>query len=567
MAKTIPQLTDATTVNAADELIIQQGGITKRATGAELAKGLNAINGTVNVKDFGAVGDGVADDAAAIQAAANAVLSEGCLFIPSGTYFLSTNVSVLNKRVLAHGAVFTGAGSLTAPLLETVTSNVVRTGSYLAVGKAANTDTTGKGGLLVGGGTSRSPNGVWLSLDGASNWLVAQTSKNENPTEVIVYGSSAQGYATSSSGTNSITRDWGTPFSNNWVGKTIYFLRKKFKVSTVANSNTLTVTEMDGSPVTFPSNLTEAYNYCYTTGSGLCNVSGTTITYVSGDPFVPLFFTDFEFTLNGTPVSLSSFDSVTQYTASASQPTATNVPFTWRGNINDQLTTLRVQAIQGDNEENVNLLAIAGDNFLGRHYALVAGLAGTYGQFRPIFIGSGSYTDNSYQHQIGVYPRNYVTAGQGYVSLGGVQGREGLRVYAPDASTPLANRISLQATAATFAPSFRAEGTDSDISLGMDAKGTGEFRVTQNFARTLFVAGGLASTVNWIQILASTTGNPAQVTIDANSADANVDLHFTPKGTGVVGFGTHSSLSGETVTGFITIKDATGNTRKLAVVS
>jgi len=36
MAKTIPQLTDATTVNAADELIIQQGGITKRATATEL---------------------------------------------------------------------------------------------------------------------------------------------------------------------------------------------------------------------------------------------------------------------------------------------------------------------------------------------------------------------------------------------------------------------------------------------------------------------------------------------------------------------------------------------------
>jgi hypothetical protein len=90
MAKTIPQLTDATTVNAADELIIQQGGITKRATGAELAKGLNTINGTVNVKDFGAVGDGVADDTAAIQAAVTASpASGGTVFFPAGTYKFS----------------------------------------------------------------------------------------------------------------------------------------------------------------------------------------------------------------------------------------------------------------------------------------------------------------------------------------------------------------------------------------------------------------------------------------------------------------------------------------------
>ena len=36
MPKTIPQLTDATTVGASDELVIQQGGITKRATISEL---------------------------------------------------------------------------------------------------------------------------------------------------------------------------------------------------------------------------------------------------------------------------------------------------------------------------------------------------------------------------------------------------------------------------------------------------------------------------------------------------------------------------------------------------
>jgi hypothetical protein len=100
MAKTIPQLTDATTVNAADELIIQQGGITKRATGAELAKGLNAINGTVNVKDFGAVGDGVADDTAAIQAAHN---TSKPIYYPAGTYRVTSTITISSGQFVMLG--------------------------------------------------------------------------------------------------------------------------------------------------------------------------------------------------------------------------------------------------------------------------------------------------------------------------------------------------------------------------------------------------------------------------------------------------------------------------------
>lgn len=99
MAKTIPQLTDATTVNAADELIIQQGGITKRATGAEMAKGLNTINGIVNVRDFGAVGNGVADDTAAIQAAINS--STGVVFFPNGQYRVNGDLTASNRISLA----------------------------------------------------------------------------------------------------------------------------------------------------------------------------------------------------------------------------------------------------------------------------------------------------------------------------------------------------------------------------------------------------------------------------------------------------------------------------------
>jgi hypothetical protein len=102
MAKTIPQLTDATTVNAADELIIQQGGITKRATGAELAKGLNAINGTVNVKDFGAVGDGAADDTIAIQSAIDANPGKA-IYFPGGIYKFSQQLRIKRNNTCLIG--------------------------------------------------------------------------------------------------------------------------------------------------------------------------------------------------------------------------------------------------------------------------------------------------------------------------------------------------------------------------------------------------------------------------------------------------------------------------------
>ena len=66
---------------------------------------------TVSVKDFGAVGDGVTDDTAAIQAA----LDSGCeVYVPEGTYLLNSNVTVSSEMLLTGegrgNSHFSGAG-------------------------------------------------------------------------------------------------------------------------------------------------------------------------------------------------------------------------------------------------------------------------------------------------------------------------------------------------------------------------------------------------------------------------------------------------------------------------
>ena len=53
----------------------------------------------------------------------------------------------------------------------------------------------------------------------------------------------------------------------------------------------------------------------------------------------------------------------------------------------------------------------------------------------------------------------------------------------------------------------------------------------------------------------------------AGTGGDNLDVQLTPAGTGLVRYGTHAAIGAETVTGFITIKDSGGTSRKLAVVS
>lgn len=64
---------------------------------------LAKLRENVSVMDFGAVGDGVTDDTAAIQAAINAVGS-GTVFFPTGTYVCTQELLIVNPGVTLAGA-------------------------------------------------------------------------------------------------------------------------------------------------------------------------------------------------------------------------------------------------------------------------------------------------------------------------------------------------------------------------------------------------------------------------------------------------------------------------------
>jgi hypothetical protein len=105
---------------------------------------------TVSVKDFGAVGDGVADDTSAIQAALNAVgANGGRVYAPTGTYKITASLT-FPRKVIFYGdgigeisgnagqTTLVKAASMTTPLLN-ISTNAVCIESVNCLGTVGNT--------------------------------------------------------------------------------------------------------------------------------------------------------------------------------------------------------------------------------------------------------------------------------------------------------------------------------------------------------------------------------------------------------------------------------------------
>jgi hypothetical protein len=116
----------------------------------------------------------------------------------------------------------------------------------------------------------------------------------------------------------------------------------------------------------------------------------------------------------------------------------------------------------------------------------------------------------------------------GDVTLGGAPGLHGLGIETPSGSV---NRVTIAGAAAAAPPSITVQGSDTHIPLVIAAKGASPVRMQARGA-TAFEVSATGTPGNYIQAVATAPGGTPRFV--AQGSDTNVALQFVPKGAGVV---------------------------------
>jgi hypothetical protein len=118
------------TVQTQTSSVANAGAVTflQAGTGAVARSVQSKERDIVSVKDFGAVGDGVTNDTAAVQAAINAATSGGGVYFPAGTYLITSGLTVSTNTIRLYG----DAAYLNGTMLKAGAPNfdILTIGSY-----------------------------------------------------------------------------------------------------------------------------------------------------------------------------------------------------------------------------------------------------------------------------------------------------------------------------------------------------------------------------------------------------------------------------------------------------
>lgn len=159
-------------------------GFTRTETGAAATLVSTKLQEMASVKDFGATGDGVTDDTAAINAATLAMVTLGkALFFPAGTYLAT-------ELIARTGMKWVGESSLHTEVKLKTGTNPAGT-SALVYSPTTSVDDVWIQGMRFNGNSGGNTSGNTLVIRGARPTLI----------DVVVYNSAENG----------ITTDWAGP--------------------------------------------------------------------------------------------------------------------------------------------------------------------------------------------------------------------------------------------------------------------------------------------------------------------------------------------------------------------
>ncbi|MGB5086238.1 MAG: hypothetical protein WBO09_16945 [Methylocystis silviterrae] len=290
----------------------------------------------------------------------------------------------------------------------------------------------------------------------------------------------------------------------------------RYKVDNYVDSTHITVRNIDDTTVSFTVPLNEVFYFTATTSTATANVNGISVTWSSGQKFIP-FASGSQccyVNINGAVYQYSAATD-TSITLSKSAGTQANAFVVQYYNVYDEITALRLQKFFGGDEENLAAIARATGSYEIR--SLVAG----NGKYRPIILGSGAIGANVYDQ--------FVVDQSGYAFIGGVNGTETV-AFAPSDPSIAHNYVLFGAPTVGVGVGLAARSNTADTNVGftIDTLGTGSTLFTSHaFGSVEFeiFGGGGADHL----AVASATGS-AQ--ISAVGSDANIDVVVYPKGSG-----------------------------------
>lgn len=182
-----------------DASVIKNGSINKDLLDPKLQLG-GGLESVYSVKDFGAKGDGIADDGPAIQACLNAAGVKGAVFFPAGTYLSNQTINALRGQTL-FGFITSGQP---IPLKGAVIKSGVN-GVLLNLNEASL-----KSVHLLGPGGANSTDGVGYQAINSTGACVIS--------DCTIYGF-----------------DYGLKMQSNWyaVIERVFFFRNKVAIETM----------------------------------------------------------------------------------------------------------------------------------------------------------------------------------------------------------------------------------------------------------------------------------------------------------------------------------------------